>query len=144
MPNWAMNKMTITGTPEVLNAIMHDLTPDGLTITYGLLIPAPAHADVLWAHSFWGTKWDACHSSITRNTEGITVEWDSPWCTPLVWLTTLVVAHPDATFDIKSGEPGMNVHLEYHGTHGVLTLIADDDFEAHTTEWGFEDWNEDN
>lgn len=56
-----------------------------------------------WSISNWGTKWDACHSSLIGETDtSLSYTFDTAWDTPMVFFNTLFNMYPDLEFRVVS------------------------------------------
>jgi hypothetical protein len=76
-----------------------------------------------WNNRNWGTKWEACDSEITSESEGsVTYGFRTAWAPPEPVFREMVRQHPGLDFEIKCvEEQGWGV--EYSGIDGDLLMI---------------------
>ena len=125
MPNWCLNKLTITG-PEAdvqafkTKAVGHspweepEGEPDALN--FHSLVPIPENllaagydgARYDWEMANWGCKWGASGPGILDEREGhVEYEFYTAWSPPENFLQTVAVQYPKLQFVLEYEEPGM-------------------------------------
>jgi len=60
-----------------------------------------------WQVGNWGTKWDACVSSETKDEDAFHVWFDTAWSPPIEWLKSVHVMFPKLKFELRYEEEGM-------------------------------------
>jgi Ferredoxin-like domain in Api92-like protein len=125
MPNWCLNKLTVTG-PEAdvqafkAKAVGHSpwLQPEGEpdVINFHSLVPVPQEvlkagyesAGYDWEVENWGCKWGAENPTILAEWEGfIAYEFSTAWSPPEQFLQTVAVQWPKLMLILEYEEPGM-------------------------------------
>ena len=128
MPNWCMNKLTVTGPeadvqrfkemavgqspwlrpgerpeePNVLN--FHSLVP----IPDEVLAAGYADAGYDWEVAHWGCKWGARDACILDEWDGhIEYEFNTAWSPPIEFLEQVAKQFPSLLFLLDYDEPGM-------------------------------------
>jgi hypothetical protein len=116
MPNWCLNKLTVTG-PEAdvqafkAKAVGHSpwLQPEGEpdVLNFHSLVPVPEEvlkagyesAGYDWERENWGCKWGAENPTILDEWEGhVEYEFSTAWSPPEKFLQTVAVQHPKLQF----------------------------------------------
>lgn len=59
-----------------------------------------------WSHKNWGTKWNACSSFADVFEESIIISFDTAWCPPVSWFSTLCQTFPEHNMTLSYYEPG--------------------------------------
>lgn len=54
-----------------------------------------------WRCEKWGTKWDACDSTIVKKKTSITTNFDTAWAPPIPWLIKIMRKYPDLKFELS-------------------------------------------
>src|SRR5436305_3570807 len=126
MPNWCLNKLTVTG-PEAdvqafkTKAVGHSpwSKPEeqkSEVLNFHSLLPIPdevlkaghAEAGKDWERANWGCKWGARDSTIPGEWDGyVEYEFYSAWTPPIEFFQTIAVQWPTLTFIPEYEEPGM-------------------------------------
>lgn len=87
-----------------------------------------------WNNRNWGTKWEACDSEITSESEGsVTYEFRTAWGVPEPVFREMAKQYPNLEFSFRSiEEQGWGV--EYISDFGELVLIDQWDIPEHEEE----------
>lgn len=142
MPNWCLNRLTIKGTPEVVDKFVEDNKGEGdnaLTFTAAAPMPESEKDNCLdWNREHWGTKWDACSSRLSEHGDefgggySAIYDFDTAWAPPIAWFETVVENYPELDFTMEWEEGGMGFAGEIHASVGLTSKIE---------EWNIE-WDE--
>lgn len=135
MPNWCLNKLTITG-PEAdvrafnAKAVGHSpwSKPEGKpdVLNFHSLVPVPEEvlkagyesAGYNWEKENWGCKWGAENPTILDEWEGhVEYEFSTAWSPPIEFLTAVAKQYPKLQFILQYEEPGMAYKglAKFHG-----------------------------
>lgn len=77
-----------------------------------------------WRVNYWGTKWDASESHIIDESDGhITVEFDTAWSPPEMWVRYVSTLFPDLKFRLSFTEPGMGFAGVFYKTKDMDDVI---------------------
>lgn len=103
MPNWVHHNLTITG-PEIERESFLAECFNAADLDFEKLIPQPEHikdeveveipfrGDISgskfpawyeWCCKNWGTKWNACHTEVSREGEAIRLFFNTAWSPPI-------------------------------------------------------------
>jgi hypothetical protein len=125
MPNWCLNKLTITGAQADVQAfkakaVGHSpwLEPEGNpdALNFHSLVPIPEEllkagydsAGYDWEMANWGCKWGASGPGILVEREGhVEYEFCTAWSPPTEFLKKVAVQWPSLVFVLAYEEPGM-------------------------------------
>ena len=70
MPNWITNELHLEGTEKDVEALLDSIIVDRnneQSVTFSNIVPMPESEKdnwYMWNINNWGTKWDACETSI--------------------------------------------------------------------------------
>jgi hypothetical protein len=87
MPNWCSNSIKIKDLPiqKVYELVAYIKDNDGRFFQW--LRPRPKDQDECWYDwncEYWGTKWDACFTEVTRfGVDYVNIVFESAWAPPL-------------------------------------------------------------
>lgn len=135
MPNWCYNVLTARGTKDNIDAFVSKTTKanqstdfadiEPLVFDFNSIIPMPnnifrgsigqkeqAECEAQgipnwydWSIGHWGTKWNACHTSIIRESDDkVSISFSTAWSYPLPVMNEMMDMFPDIDFDITSQE----------------------------------------
>jgi hypothetical protein len=135
LPNWCSNRVTVTGSPEGVAAVVaavRGTDDDGneCPLDFRRIVPPPPEAtdDVSWRYDHWGTKWLPVHPEIKKNDKGkFIVTFESAWSPPKEFIVALSERFPDVTVELSYDLPE-----EGHGrslTYEAGVLVGEDYWE---------------
>ena len=112
MPNWCWNNLEVSGDEIQLREFVEKSTinieKDDEFSFEGTLPRGDRKDWYEWSIANWGTKWDACSSSINHNDINyFTVTFESAWAPPIDWIYNIMKDFPDLCFELEYEEPGM-------------------------------------
>lgn len=116
MANYCNNQLKVIGDTKQLKEFKKKTQTKKLLFTLEKLAPTPKaylkKGDERWYEwriKNWGTKWDVCADSISRDgDEDIDeISFDTAWAPPLEWLQKVSKIFPKLTFIINYEEPGV-------------------------------------
>jgi hypothetical protein len=131
MPNWVHHKLTITG-PEIererFMAECFSKDDEGVRFDFNKLIPQPDEirrnrgvvddpaddfpAWYRWCCENWGTKWNACRTTIVRKSDAIDLLFDT-WSPPIPNFNAVAARFPklriEGSFTEEMGDFGADV-----------------------------------
>ena len=125
MPNWCLNKLTVTGLESDVQAFKAKAVghspwdePEGepVVLNFHSLVPVPEEvlkagyesAGYNWEMANWGCKWGAENPTILDEWEGhVEYEFSTAWSPPEQFLEKVAVQWPNLLFVLEYKEPGM-------------------------------------
>jgi hypothetical protein len=136
MPNWVQHGLTITG-PEAERerfiAECFSKADDGMRFDFNRLIPEPKHSDdgddviyfdkpgsvripawYEWCCANWGTKWNACRTTLTHERDAILLSFDTAWSPPVPIFNELARRFPKLKIE------GSYVDIQYPFSGNLL------------------------
>ena len=130
MPNWCMNRLTVSGTDHGRMAalwaeenVFSKVIPQPETFSeadlaeleeYGrstFLRPSSITAEDAWwwwRNKNWGIKWDVDEAEITQTGDKTVITFGTPWSPPTAGLQKMSALYPDLRFVLVYCEPGMH------------------------------------
>lgn len=153
MPNWCLNRLTVSGSPERIRefmdkflgypAVFSDSPPDDGDAKWAseqlhALYPIPE--DILkagfnaagydWCRRHWSTKWDIKVIWKEVNVTGtqVTYDFDTAWEPPHQWLAHVCAEWNDLKFRLVYFEPGLVIGGEIFCEEGNCFLTQYEDF----------------
>lgn len=104
MPNWCVNKLSVKGNKDEVAKVKALFINDKDKVDFNIVTPMSPNLDGVtdshsWKKEYWGTKWNACHSSnetepmpITDNeNQEICYIFDTAWAEPTDWYQALLL-----------------------------------------------------
>ena len=82
----------------------------------------------------WGTKWDACDPSGSKDDSQIEYTFNTAWTPPLPWLKVVASKYPHLTFEMESKEPGVDYYVYILYENGIETERNETSYEAYLDE----------
>ena len=112
MPNWCWNHLEVTGDEIQLREFVEKSTTNiesSDEFSFEGTLPRGDRKDWYdWSVENWGTKWDACESTICNNDINyFSVSFESAWSPPINWIDNIMQDFPDLCFTLEYEEPGM-------------------------------------
>jgi hypothetical protein len=129
MPNWCLNKLTVLGSREDVQAFRDKAKGQSPwpqpkeaeqaaenPLNFHSLVPVPEQvlksgyesAGHLWETEHWGCKWGAAETAIVDECDGLIVyDFHTAWSPPIELLETTAKLFPALTFLLDYDEPGM-------------------------------------
>ena len=112
MPNWCWNHLEVTGDEIQLREFVEKSTTNiesSDEFSFEGTLPRGNRKDWYdWSVENWGTKWDACESTICNNDINyFSVSFESAWSPPINWIDNIMQDFPDLCFTLEYEEPGM-------------------------------------
>ena len=145
MPNWCINKLTITGKEDDL--IKFKIQAKGIETDLCLdnFVPMPRELEDTrspgpwpnwydWRISNWGTKWDV-EGHLTLESENILIyEFDSAWSPPIYWIPKVSSLFPELSFELYFKEAGMCFQGSMVAKED-LSILQEEDYYEDIDEW---------
>ena len=116
MPNWCSNYLDIQGNKKAIKAFKERATSkDGKKdISFTNFIPLPEKEDKNWydwCHTNWGTKWDACNSTLdNEDYNSLGYNFDTAWGPPIPFIITVSGMYPSLEFHMEFEEGGCSIY----------------------------------
>ena len=112
MPNWCWNNLEVSGDEIQLREFVEKSTTNiesSDEFSFEGTLPRGDRKDWYdWSVENWGTKWDACESTICNNDINyFSVSFESAWSPPINWIDNIMQDFPDLCFTLEYEEPGM-------------------------------------
>ena len=119
MPNWCSNVLVIRGPKTDLDKFRQTLSlpdenGDNAEFAFYQTVPRSENADWYeWNNKNWGSKWDACESSVQDNEMNIRIHFNTAWRPPIAWGNNVVSLFPGLEFDLAYCEMGNDFYGLY-------------------------------
>ena len=139
MSNWALNRLCVGGTPDMINAFLDACNVDGKFCFAGI-VPEPQYENPSdwyeWRFDNWGTKEDI-DGDITLVKESPfsrVYTFNTAWAGPYEWLRAVAKKFPELKLHMYSADPSMDWHTECMCRNGKLYMYRDT-FENNIDYW---------
>jgi hypothetical protein len=85
-----------------------------------------------WCCENWGTKWNACHVSLSKRGEGSAfIEFETAWSPPVPVIEKLATLFPDHDFELEYFEGGMGFCGQARWSQGEEQYHNHSDYYGH-------------
>lgn len=75
-----------------------------------------------WCREAWGTKWNACDSSVEETAEGLSYRLETAWSFPEPVFEAMAANFPDVSIEGRMDEEGGYFHGTFTAQDGALTM----------------------
>jgi len=120
MPNWITNELHLEGTEKDVKGLLDSIIVDRnneQSVTFSNIVPMPESEKGNWSQwniYNWGTKWDACETSIQHEN---LITFQTAWNTPYNFLLALSEQHPNVKIKVRYSDEDFGYNV------GEFTLL---------------------
>lgn len=141
MPNWCENELIVEGSKEEIKVFKNQAVgkssteddPADLDFFNFFNQKEEVMMDVEWQSSNFGTKWGACNSTITNESDNeLSYKFDTAWGPATIFFEQVSNLFPSLTFRLNYIEIGVGFKGDFVIKNGVViedSYLEGDDFE---------------
>jgi len=140
MPNWCTNNLIVEGYDYLIDEFVDKNFEDG-ELVFSKAVPEPKFEDPKqqqeydkegwydWRRENWGTKWEPNYvsheiedigSDIATPKKRLKIEFETPWCPPMIWYAEVVGQHKKLFFELEYYEIGAEIEGRATGIEGIV------------------------